>query len=94
MTQVLSEHKYHFVYLVITRGKKHRFLVININIRQDKKIEIEIKGKSKQKVEAFQQDIGATLTSTGDRHIITVDKCFEQLSEENSEILYSVTDKI
>ena len=44
VAQVLGELKDNFGYLVISRRKKHIFLGMKINIREDKKMDIKIKG--------------------------------------------------
>ena len=43
----------HFGDLLVTGGKKHTFWGVNINIMEDKKVEIWIKEKLLEEIEAF-----------------------------------------
>ena len=43
VTEVINVMKKHFGELTVTRGKKHRFLGMNIGINKDKNVEIEMK---------------------------------------------------
>ena len=45
--------KNHFGELVVTRGNKHAFLGMNINIIEDKNVEIDMKEKLLEEIEAF-----------------------------------------
>ena len=68
--------------------------ILNINIREENKTETEIKGQLVEVIEDFQQDIVADVTSPAVRHISTVDKNCEQLSEEKRETFNYVTAKL
>ena len=81
VTEVLIKLKENFVYFFISIGKKHIWGGVNINSREDNKIEIQTNGQFEYMIECFQKDIGATVTSPVARHILTVDNIFEQLSE-------------
>ena len=67
---------------------------MKINIGEDNKIEIKMKGQFEEDIETFQQEIGAVIILPSTGNIITVDKNCEQLSDERSEILHYVTDKL
>ena len=45
-----------------------------MNIREEKKIGIEMKVQLEEAIYAFQQDIGAAVTSPAWRHILTVEE--------------------
>ena len=50
--------KSHFGKLTVTRGKKHRFLGINIEINKGRNIEIEIKDQLLEAISIFKLSDG------------------------------------
>ena len=59
VTEVIDLMKSHFGDLTVTRGKKHRFLGMNIEINEDKNIEIEMKDQLLEAVSMFKQADGS-----------------------------------
>ena len=50
---LINNLKRHFGELVISRGKNHAFWSMNINIMEDKKVEVKKKQKLFKAIEAF-----------------------------------------
>ena len=50
---LINNLKNNFWELVVTRGKKHKCLVMNIDIAEAKKVEIEMKEQLFEAIEAF-----------------------------------------
>ena len=49
--------------LVVNRVKKHTFWGMNINIMQNKKVEIEMKEQCLEEIDAFGEDLGEKVTT-------------------------------
>ena len=64
VTDVINTMKSHFGELTVTRGKKHRFLGMNITINEDKNIEIEMKDQLQEAVDQFEQADGSQIHET------------------------------
>ena len=84
----------HFGDLLVTGGKKHTFWGVNINIMEDKKVEIWIKEKLLEEIEAFGENIGEKVTTPASSHLFIVNQKAQKLDEEKSESFHLVVAKI
>ena len=62
VTDVIELMKKHFGDLTVTRGKKHRFLGMNIEINKDRNIEIEMKEQLQEVIDMFEEIEGSKVT--------------------------------
>ena len=62
VTDVIELMKKHFGDLTVTRGKKHRFLGMNIEINKDRNIEIEMKEQLLEAIDIFEESEGSKVT--------------------------------
>ena len=53
VTSIINDLKLHFGELKVSRGKQHTFLGINFKIRDDGKIELDMKEQIKDAIESF-----------------------------------------
>ena len=63
LEDLINDLKKNFGELVVTRGKKHTLLGININITEDKMVKIEIKEHLLEAIEAFGENIDEKVTT-------------------------------
>ena len=91
---LIKDLKNNFRELVVTRGKKHIFLGVNINITEDKKVEIEMKEKLLKAIEALKENIDEKLTTPASSHLFIFNEQAQQLYEENSEIFHLAVAKL
>ena len=54
---------------MVTRGKNHTFLGMNISITEDKNVEIEMKEKFLEAIEEFGENIGEKVTTPVSSHL-------------------------
>jgi hypothetical protein len=94
VTKVIEKVEEHFGKMTVTRGKKHCFLGMNIILRDDKKIKIEMKDQVMDAIESFGEDIDGIVTSPSARHLMTVDDQATKLNDSRKEIFHSVTAKL
>ena len=80
--------KSNFGELTVARGKKHRFLGMNIKINKDKNIEIEMKDQLLEAMYIFEHDDGSEVndivTTPTRPHLRDVNPECMQLSSEKS----------
>ena len=73
--------KKQFGELVVTRVKKHKFWGMNINITEDKKVEIAIKEQLWEAMEVFGENVDEQLTSPAYSHLFVFNEQAQQLDE-------------
>ena len=83
---LLDTIKTHFGEIKITRGKKHTFMGVNIQITEDKKIEIEMEDQLMEAIEIFGEELEGKVTSPAQHHLFQVNKDAELLDKNNKEI--------
>ena len=71
---LINNLKNNFVELVVTRGKKHTFLVMNINITEYKKVERYIKEQLLEAIEAFGENIDKEVPTLEYSHLFVVNE--------------------
>jgi len=89
-TQIINDINKHFGELVVTRGKKHCFLGMNLEIK-DIKIEMDMVEQIREAIETFGEDISEKVVTPAARRLHYVDKDDEQLGENQSVTFHSVT---
>ena len=66
--------KHDFGRLVVTKGKKHKFLGMNINIKEEKQFGIDIKEYLLEAMESFGENIDKKLTTPESSHLFIVNE--------------------
>ena len=88
----------HFGKMDVKKGKEHNFLGINFTIRDDKKIEIEMKRAIQETIDMFETSgdklSDGNVVSPARAHLFTVNPNGEQLGAERSDIFHSVVAKL
>ena len=90
---IIKELTTHFGELSITRGKEHTFLGMDIKIRDDKKIEIDMIEQIKEAIEWLDEKIENSASSPANKKLFTSDDDAQQLNDEKSELFYSIVAK-
>ena len=67
---------------------------MNINITEDKNVEIYIKDKLMEEIEVFVDNIDEKLTTTEYRHLFIVNEQQNKLYKEKSKIFHSLVEKL
>ena len=86
--------KTHFGEIKITRGKKHTFLGMNIQITEDKKIEIKREDQLMEAIKFFGEELEGKVTSPAQHHLFQVNEDSKILDKNKKEIFHSVTAKL
>ena len=92
--EVIELMKVHFGELTTSRGKKHRFLGMNITINDDKTIEVEMKEQLESVIDMFNIANGTVVTevvtSPARGHLRDVDPDCARLDIKKSESFHSI----
>ena len=67
---------------------------MNVQITEDKKIEIEMEDQLMEAIELFGEKFEERVTSPAQHHLLQVNEDAEPLDKNKREIFHSVTDKI
>jgi hypothetical protein len=94
VTEILEKIKGHFGDIVISRGKEHEFLGMNIKLRDDGLIEIKMKKQIEEAAEMFGDICSYKVTSPCAVHLWDVNKDAVPLDEKKASIFHSVTAKL
>ena len=94
VSNFINDLKPHFGELQTSRGKKHIFLGINFEIKEDKSIELEMKSQLQEAIEAFSEDISKIVTSPAQHHLFEIREDAEPLCEKKADVFYSVVAKL
>ena len=94
VSEVLKIIKAHFGDLTVSRGKKHTFLGMNITIRKDKKVQIEMKDQVKETILAFDEDVTTSATTTAALHLFDINNDCPKLDEARSDNFHHVVAKL
>ena len=85
--------KRNFGYSTIQSGKEFTFLVMNIKITEDKKIEMETEDQINKVLETFEEEITEDVASPAALRQLMITENLEKLMKEKAKILNSVTAK-
>ena len=90
LEDLIRDLRKHFGELVVTRGKEYTFLCMDINITENKKVEIDMKEKLLEAIEASGENIDEKVTTPESSHIFLVNEQAKQLDEEKRESFHLV----
>ena len=92
--EVIDIMKGHFGDLTINRGDAHTFLGMNIKIRADRKIEIEMKDQLQETIDTFKNFDNCTMdeivTSPAQKHLRDVNESCTRLDGKKADIFHSI----
>ena len=91
---VVESLKGHFGELTVTEGKKFDFLGMNITIRDDKKIEIEMKDQINEAINWIGEEVNHMPKTPANRNLFSVDENSVPLGKEKSDTFHSVVAKL
>ena len=94
VTEVLNQIRSHFGELVISRGTKHDFLGININLRKDGLVEVEQRKQIEEVLTHFGPFETHKFNSPCANHLWHVNENAEKLSKEKSDLFHSIVAKL
>ena len=78
--------KTHFGDIKITRGKKYTFLGMNLQIAEDKKIEIEMEDQLMEAIDTFVEELEGEVTSPAQHHLFQVNEDADPLDKIRKKI--------
>jgi hypothetical protein len=90
VTEVLETIEKHFGKMIITRGKKHSFLGMDIDILEDKKLKILMKAHIEEAINNLNEEITRTAPTPARKDLFEIDKKSERLSDSDAENFHSV----
>jgi hypothetical protein len=93
ITEVIDKIKEHFGDLVISRGKQHTFLGMNITFNEDGSLEIEMRKYLEEAIELFGEDVSTRVSSPATKKLFVLTPA-EGLGDERAEIFHSVVAKL
>jgi hypothetical protein len=94
VTDVINKIKEHFGDLVVSRGKEHTFLGMNITFRDDGSLQIEMKKYIEEAIESFGEDVSTNVSSAATKKLFGHDASAEVLDPKRADIFHSVVAKL
>ena len=98
VTDVISLMKSHFGELTVKRGKKHRFLGMNIEINKDRNIEIEMKEQLLEAISMFEQvndsKVSEIVTTPACPRLREINLECPRLCSKKQEVFHSIVAKL
>ena len=93
VTDIIHELENYFGTFTVTRGKKHSYLGMNIEVREDKKIALDMIEEIKKIIEGFSETITGSVTSPATRDFYNTALFSKSLFVKRKEEFHSVTQK-
>ena len=94
VTDILETMKKEFGDIKITRGKKHTFLGINFEFKDDKVLAINMVEQLEETIALFGEEICGNVTSCAAKGLTTIDANSPPLDEKKAKIFHSVVAKL
>ena len=95
---VIEMIKGHFGNIVVIRGKQHKFLGINVKLRDDKKVEIDMVNQLQECIDLFnkysQLKITEKASSPAQKDLRIVDEDSPDVSSFKRELFHSLVQKL
>jgi hypothetical protein len=93
LTDVIEKIKVHFGELVVSRGRKHTFLAMNLKFNNDGSLQIETKKYIEEAIETFGEDVSKRVSSAATKKLFEINPATEDLDTERADIFHSVVAK-
>ncbi|GAX15524.1 hypothetical protein FisN_6Hu141 [Fistulifera solaris] len=94
VTQVIKDIEAKFGKMSITRGKKHKFLGMDISLNSNRTVEIQMKDYLQESIDESGLDITREATTPARSNLFDIDEESEPLVGDESEIFRSVVAKL
>jgi ABC-type proline/glycine betaine transport system permease subunit len=94
LTSVIDKIKTHFGDLVVSRGKEHTFLGMNLTFKDDGSLTIEMKKYIEEAIELFGQDVSKNVTSTATKKLFEITAATPALDTVRVDVFHSVAAKL
>jgi hypothetical protein len=94
LTDVIGKIKIHFGELVVSRGRKHTFLGMNLVFNDDGSLQIETKKYIEEAIETFGEDVSKRVSSAATKKLFEINPATEDLDTERADIFHSVVAKL
>ena len=95
LDDILEKMKVHFGDLTITKGRKHAFLGMNIEIREDGTVSYEMTDQLQEAIDAFGEKIDGHVTSPANRYLFdTREDTSILLNEDKRATFHKVSAKL
>jgi hypothetical protein len=93
ITEVIDKIKEHFGDLVVSRGKQHTFLGMNIKFNSNGSLEIEMRKYIEEAIELFGEDVSGRVSSAATKKLFVLTPA-KALDDKRAEIFHAVTAKL
>ena len=90
VTEILESIEKKFGKMSITRGKKHSFIGMDIDILENKKLKILMKCHIEEAINNFNEEITRTAPTPARKDLFEIDEKSERLSDSDAENFHSV----
>jgi hypothetical protein len=94
LTEVIDEVKKHFGELVVSRGKEHTFLGMNLKFKDDGTVHLGMKGYIEEAIELFGEDVSTKVANAATKKLFTVSETSAPLSTDKADLFHSVVAKL
>ena len=94
VTEIICELEKHFGSFAVTRGKKHSYLGMNIEISDDKKIAVDMIEEIRKIIPGFSETISGRVTSSATSDLYNTTSFSKPLVNEKKKEFHSVTQKL
>jgi hypothetical protein len=93
-TEVIRKIEERFGNMMVTRGKEHVFLGMNVTFNDDGTVTIKMKDYVKEAISDFGEDITKSATTPAKRDLFEINEGSKELTIEKSEVFHSVMAKL
>ena len=92
--EILKIMEKKFGKLTVTRGSKHTYLGMNINLRNDNRFEVDMRDQLEETIQLFGEEIVPIITSPAAKHLMLVPDDDEEISESKQKKFHSIVAKL
>ena len=92
--KVIKEIESHFGKMTVDEGKNFNFLGMNITMRDDKKVEIEMKGQIREAIAWFGKPISEKPLTPANKNLFNSSQESPELDNKKSEVFLSIVQKL
>ena len=92
--KVIKDIEKHFGKMTVEEGTHFNFLGMNIKMRTDKKIEIEMKNQIREAINWFGEEINEKPSTPANKNLFGTSKDSKELDEKKSELFHSIVAKL
>ena len=94
VTKIIEDIKLDYGDLVISRGKEHKFLGMNIKFNENNTVQIGQKEYIAESIELFDEDVSQNVSTPATKNLFVVNPDAEPLDESKADIFHSVVAKL